>query len=168
MPLEENPYVVPHLKALISGQRFLVRQRCGSTLQFWNVLLKISILLLKIAFEPFWLDASVSDLLSSSIPVTITIPCKVLLFQLDSSALYPITWKSYDWTSALSVMIFTRLLIPWIFGPQGTGFKILKRKKKQACIFYLHPLSVSQKLQTASYQTLQYFANLNDIIRSNL
>ena len=32
MPLEENPYIVPHLKALISGQKFWGGQRCGSTL----------------------------------------------------------------------------------------------------------------------------------------
>ena len=32
MPLEENPYIVPHLKALISGKNFWVGQRCGSTL----------------------------------------------------------------------------------------------------------------------------------------
>ena len=34
MLLEENPYIVPHLQALISGQRLLGGQRCGSTLSF--------------------------------------------------------------------------------------------------------------------------------------
>ena len=32
MPLEENPYTVPHLKALNSGQNLWGGQRCGSTL----------------------------------------------------------------------------------------------------------------------------------------
>ena len=30
MPLEENPYIAPNLKALISGQKFWGGQRCGS------------------------------------------------------------------------------------------------------------------------------------------
>ena len=33
MPLEENPYTVPHLKALNSGQKLWGGQRCGSTLR---------------------------------------------------------------------------------------------------------------------------------------
>ena len=45
MPLEENPYIVPHFKALISSQNFWGGQRCGSTLSLPNVLLKITILL---------------------------------------------------------------------------------------------------------------------------
>ena len=49
MPLEENPYIVPHLKALISGEKFRDEQRCGSTLSLWNAFLKISILLHKMA-----------------------------------------------------------------------------------------------------------------------
>ena len=32
MPLEENPYEVPHLKALNSGQKLWGGQSCGSTL----------------------------------------------------------------------------------------------------------------------------------------
>ena len=32
MPLEENFYTVPHLKALNSGQKLWGRKRCGSTL----------------------------------------------------------------------------------------------------------------------------------------
>ena len=32
MPLEENPYTVPHLKALNSGQNLWGGQRCGRTL----------------------------------------------------------------------------------------------------------------------------------------
>ena len=32
MSLEENPYIVPHLKATISDQKFWSEQRCGSTL----------------------------------------------------------------------------------------------------------------------------------------
>ena len=32
MLLEENPYTVPHLKALNSGQKLWGGQRCGSTL----------------------------------------------------------------------------------------------------------------------------------------
>ena len=49
MPLEENPYTVPHLKALNSGQNLWGGQRCGSTLSLRNALLKISILLHKMA-----------------------------------------------------------------------------------------------------------------------
>ena len=49
MSLEGNPYIVPHLKALISGQKFLGEQWCGSTLSFRNALLKISILIHKMA-----------------------------------------------------------------------------------------------------------------------
>ena len=59
MPLEENPYIVPHLKAIISDQIFWGGQRCGSTLSLWNAFLKISILLHKIAFQPFWMPVSV-------------------------------------------------------------------------------------------------------------
>ena len=33
MPLEENPYTVPHLKALNSGQKLWGGQRWGSTLR---------------------------------------------------------------------------------------------------------------------------------------
>ena len=32
LPLEENPYTVPHLKALNSSQNLWGGQRCGSTL----------------------------------------------------------------------------------------------------------------------------------------
>ena len=32
MPFEENPYIVPHLKALISSKKILGGQRCGSIL----------------------------------------------------------------------------------------------------------------------------------------
>ena len=32
MPLEENPYIAPHLKALISGKKFWGGERYGSTL----------------------------------------------------------------------------------------------------------------------------------------
>ena len=49
MPLEENPYIAPHFKALISCQKFGGLQRCGRTLSLWNALLKISILLHKMA-----------------------------------------------------------------------------------------------------------------------
>ena len=31
-PLEENLYIVPHFKALISGQKLWGEQRCGSTI----------------------------------------------------------------------------------------------------------------------------------------
>ena len=51
MPLEENPYIVPHLKALIRCQKLWGGQRCGSTLSLWNALLKISILLHKMAYK---------------------------------------------------------------------------------------------------------------------
>ena len=51
MPLEENPYIIPHLKALISGWKFWGGQRCGSTLSLWNALVKTSILLHKMANE---------------------------------------------------------------------------------------------------------------------
>ena len=44
MPLEENPYIVSHLKALISGQKLWGGQRCGSTLRLWKAILKISVL----------------------------------------------------------------------------------------------------------------------------
>ena len=59
MPLEENLYIVPHLKALISGQKFWVGQKCGSTISLWNTLMKISILLHKMAFQPIWKLATV-------------------------------------------------------------------------------------------------------------
>ena len=47
MPLEENPYIVLHLEALISGQKSWDLQRCSSTISLSNTLLKISILLHK-------------------------------------------------------------------------------------------------------------------------
>ena len=49
MPIEENPYIVPNFKALNSGQKFWVGQRCISTLSLWIALVKISILLHKMA-----------------------------------------------------------------------------------------------------------------------
>ena len=55
MPLEENPYIVPQLKALISGQNFWGGQRCGSTLSLQNSLLKITILLHNMASDYFHL-----------------------------------------------------------------------------------------------------------------
>ena len=59
MPLEENPYTVPHLKALNSGQNLWGGQRCGSTLSLWNALLKISILLHISRSQRFILNAFV-------------------------------------------------------------------------------------------------------------
>ena len=38
MPLEENPSIVPHLKALISGQRFWVWKKHDSTLSHGDLL----------------------------------------------------------------------------------------------------------------------------------
>ena len=61
MPLEENPYIVPHFKALISGQKLWGGQRCSSTLSFWNALLKISILLHMEASDWFILSTSVIE-----------------------------------------------------------------------------------------------------------
>ena len=49
MSLEGNPFKVTHFKALISCQNFGGGQRWGSTLSLWNVLLKISISLDKMA-----------------------------------------------------------------------------------------------------------------------
>ena len=60
MPLEENPYTVPHLKAFNSGQKLWGLQRCGSTLSLSNALLKISILLHKMASGWFILMFAVS------------------------------------------------------------------------------------------------------------
>ena len=51
MSLERDPFIVPHFKALISCQNFLGGQGCGSTLSLCNALLKISILLHKMANE---------------------------------------------------------------------------------------------------------------------
>ena len=51
LPLKENPYIIPHLKALISGWKFRGGQKCGSTLSLWNALVKTSILLHKMANE---------------------------------------------------------------------------------------------------------------------
>ena len=59
MPLEENLYIVPQLKALIRGQKFWGGQKCGSTISLWNTLMKISILLHKMAFQPIWKLATV-------------------------------------------------------------------------------------------------------------
>ena len=53
MALEQNPYLVPHLKALISGQKFWGGQSCGRSLSLGNTLLKISILLHKMASDRF-------------------------------------------------------------------------------------------------------------------
>ena len=53
MPLEENPYIVPHLKALISVQKFWGGQSCGSNLSLRNALLKIINLLHKMASDRF-------------------------------------------------------------------------------------------------------------------
>ena len=61
MSLEGNPFVVPHFKALISCQKFWVRQRCGSILRFWNALFKISILLHNMASDWFILSTAVCD-----------------------------------------------------------------------------------------------------------
>ena len=49
MPLEENPYIVPHLKTFISGQWAEVWQYS----RLVNALLKISILLDNMASDPF-------------------------------------------------------------------------------------------------------------------
>ena len=54
MHLEENPYTVPHLKALNSGQKLWGRQRWGSTIR-----LKISILLHISRSQRFILNAFV-------------------------------------------------------------------------------------------------------------
>ena len=43
MPLEENLYIVPHLKALISGQKFWGGQKCGSTLSLCIAHVKSSV-----------------------------------------------------------------------------------------------------------------------------
>ena len=59
MPLKGYPYVVPHLKALISGKKIWNGQRCGSTLSLLNPLLKISILLHKMASVRFDLTETV-------------------------------------------------------------------------------------------------------------
>ena len=59
MPLEENPYTVPHLKALNSGHKLWGGQRFGSTLRLWNSLLKISILLHRTRSQRFILIAFV-------------------------------------------------------------------------------------------------------------
>ena len=59
MPLEENPYTVPHLKALNSGQKLWGGQRCGSTLSLWNALLNISNLLHRSRSQRFILNAFV-------------------------------------------------------------------------------------------------------------
>ena len=56
MPLDENPYIVPHFEALISCQNFLGGQRCDNTLSLWNTVWKISILLHKWVNQPLWLD----------------------------------------------------------------------------------------------------------------
>ena len=61
MPLEENPYIVPQLNALIIGQKLWSRQRRGSTLRLLNALLKISILLHEWAKGPFSLATSVGE-----------------------------------------------------------------------------------------------------------
>ena len=49
----QNPYIVPYLKALISGQKFWRGQSCGSSLSLWNPNLKIIILLHKMASDWF-------------------------------------------------------------------------------------------------------------------
>ena len=59
MPLEENPFIVHHLKALVRGQKFWGGQKCGSTISLWNSLMEISILLHKMAFQPIWKLATV-------------------------------------------------------------------------------------------------------------
>ena len=59
MPIEENPYIVSHLKALISGQKFWGWQRCGSTQRLSNTLLKISSLLHMEASDWFILSTAV-------------------------------------------------------------------------------------------------------------
>ena len=61
MPLKGYPYVVPHLKALISGKKIWNGQRCGSTLSLLNPLLKISILLHKMASVRFDLTETVHN-----------------------------------------------------------------------------------------------------------
>ena len=60
MPLEENPYIVPHFKAFNSGQKLWGGQRCSSTLSLWNTLLKITILLHSMASDHFHLLLTVS------------------------------------------------------------------------------------------------------------
>ena len=61
IPLEENPHIVPHLKALISGQKFWGGQSCGRSLSLGNTLLKISILLHKVASDWFHLILAVYE-----------------------------------------------------------------------------------------------------------
>ena len=60
MPLEKNPYIVPHFKALISCQNYWDVQRCGSALSLRNALVKISILLHKMASDWFILSTAVT------------------------------------------------------------------------------------------------------------
>ena len=76
MPLEENPYTVPHLKALNSGQKLWGGQRYGSTLSLWNSLLKISILLHKSQLQRFILNAFVWKLFLKGIAQKI--PCPLM------------------------------------------------------------------------------------------
>ena len=61
MPFEENPYIVPHFKALISCQKYWGVQRCGSTLSLRDALVKISILLHKMASDWFILSTAVCN-----------------------------------------------------------------------------------------------------------
>ena len=58
MPHEENHYIVPHLKALICGQKFWGGQSCGRSLSLGNTLLKISILFHEMATVLFDLHAA--------------------------------------------------------------------------------------------------------------
>ena len=68
MPIEKNPRVLLHLKALISGKKFWGEQRCGSTLSLCKTLLKISILLHKMASGWFILILAVHTLTIRVVP----------------------------------------------------------------------------------------------------
>ena len=62
MPLEDNPYIVPHLKGFISGQNISGRQERGSMDSIHHVMLKSGHLLHKIALVQSQRNSTVSRL----------------------------------------------------------------------------------------------------------
>ena len=89
MLLEGNPFIVPHLKALISGQIFWDGQRWGSTLSLWNALLKISVLLHKMA-------SGYKVLLLNSYQLKLNLPHELALYKSCRNPTYIMLWNTQN------------------------------------------------------------------------
>ena len=99
MPLEENPFIVPHFKALISCQNYWGVQRCGSTLSLRNALVEISILLHMMASD--WFILSTAVFYTYSIPILIFVMYEI---HCQTQKEYQKVFGNLDWTSKCSTL----------------------------------------------------------------